>query len=151
MTITEQIFALINEYKKMEDMIDLSGPDSQSIDFKPLLYPRLIEIRKNLSCLSVDLASEVAKYMRQSKNSKAKYDYDRYVATKVLMDSGVKVTAAESQAKQQIADQLQGVAVDEGLYSSGNLILKQVNEVLKSLNQDISIIKKEYESLTKTD
>lgn len=148
MTVTEQIFALIHEYRDMEEVIDLKESGSQEIDFKPLYYPRLITIRKKLSSLSVDLATKVAKYKRSSMSAKAKYEYDKYIAVRDLMASGEKVTAAESKAKQKVADQLQPLAIEEGLYSSGNLILKQVNEVLKSLNQDISIIKKEYESLT---
>ena len=148
MKVTDQIFALIHEYKEMEDMIELKDSGSQEIDFKPLFYPRLIEIRRKLSCLSVELSVEVGKAMRAAKTSKAEYEYQRYMKTKVFMDEGMKVTPAESKAKQDIADLLPGLAVDEGVYSSGNFVLKQVNEVLKSLNHDISIIKKEYESLT---
>jgi len=148
MKVTEQIFALIHEYRDMEDMIDLKGSGSQELDLKPLFYPRLITIRRGLSCLSVDLATEVGKYQREAKNSKAQFEYTRYIKQKELMDEGTKVTAAEAQAKQYVAEMILQVATDEGLYSSGKLILTQVNEVLKSLNQDISIIKKEYENLT---
>ena len=121
----------------------------ESIDESALMYPELLRIRKELSCLSVDLAVETSKYTRDFKNSQADYEITRYMKQRELMtQKGERVTAADALARQYAVEKLKDVAVNEGLHKTGTMILAQINEVLKSLNQDISIIKKEYERLT---
>jgi len=146
-SLIDQIFKLKQEYQEMKDVIDLKGPESQELDFQPLFYPGLIRIRRDLSCLSLDFAKSTAVHLRDFKTKKAQRETQRYLKQKEFMSQGVKVTQAEAQARQATADMLEPEAVAEGFYMTGRLIINQVNEVLKSLNQDISILKKEYESL----
>tara|TARA_R110000782_G_scaffold252972_1_gene340933 strand:+ start:244 stop:705 length:462 start_codon:yes stop_codon:yes gene_type:complete len=147
-SIIDEIFELKQEYRGMKDMIDLKSAGSQELDFQPLYYPRLLEIRKDLSCLSLDLAKETAKHGRDFRNRRAGRETQKYLKQRELMDKGAKATPSEAEAKAFTAHLLSDEALSEGFYMSGKLILNQVNEVLRSLNQDISIIKKEYESLT---
>ena len=148
MNLIDDIFKLKDEYKNMKEMIDLKDSGSQELELQPLHYPRLLEIRKDLSCLSADLAKETSKSGRDWRNKRAERETQKYLKQRELMIKGTKVTAAEALAKQLTAEHLKDEAMYEGFYQTGKLILAQVNEILKSLNQDISIIKKEYESLT---
>ena len=59
----------------------------------------------------------------------------------------MKIGESKAAAEEEAEDLTISVGMNEGLYTSGRLVLTQVNEILKSLNQDISIIKKEYESI----
>ena len=145
--LIDNIFELSNEYQQMTDMISLTGPDSQEIEFRPLYYPRLLEIRRKLSCLSLDLAKEVAKSLVSYKNNEARRKVQFFIAKKNYIAQGNRIGAAEAEAEMEIGDLRKAEAVDEGSYLAGKLIVGQVNEVLKALNQDISIIKKEYESI----
>jgi len=146
-TVIDQIFELKSEYHNIKDMIDLSSADGQELDFQPMYYPDLLRIRKDLSCLSLDLAKATAKYLREFSKTKARREYAKYIEQRKLMAQGVKVTQADAQAKQATCDTLESEAVSEGLYKTGNMILKQVNEILSSVKQDISVIRKEYESI----
>ena len=148
-TLTDEIFELKQEYRNMKDMIDLKAEGSQELDFQPLFYPRLLEIRKDLSCLSLDLAKETAKHGREFRNKRASRETQKYLEQRKLMIEGMKATPAEASAKATTAHLLVDEALSEGFYQTGRLILAQVNEIIKSLNQDISIIKKEYEAINK--
>jgi len=138
--IIGQILDLKSKYFKLKESIDDSA----------MQFPQLIQIRKDMACLSLELAVQASKYARDFKSSKAAYEIARFLKQRELMAKGVKVTAADAQAKQEVIEMLEQVAIDEGLYQTGRLILAQTNEILKSLNQDISIIKKEYEQIANT-
>lgn len=145
--IIAQIFDLKAEYHSIKDMIDVDPDNAQGINFQPMYYPDLLRIRKDLSCLSSDLAKETSSYFRKWKKTKAQRETQKYLKQRELMDSGMKVTQAEAQSKQFSCNLLEEEAVNEGLYKTGDLILKQVNEILSSVKQDISVIRKEYESI----
>lgn len=147
MSITDEILELTTEYKSMKDMIDLRGPESQEIDFKPLYYPDLLRIRKDLSCLSLSLAVETSKSMRMFKNVESTRKVTFFLKKRENIEAGMRIGAAEAQAEVDVKDLRETESMEEGFYMTGRLILNQTNEVLKSLGQDISIIKKEYESI----
>lgn len=147
-SLIDRIFDLKQEYENMKDMIDLKGPDSQEIDFQPMFYPDLLRIRKDLSCLSLDLAKSTGKYQRDFKNAEAKRKTQYFFKKRECIQlQKMKIGEAETEAEVETSDLRISAATNEGLYSTGKLLLSQCNEVLKSLNQDISIIKKEYESI----
>ena len=147
MSLTDEILELTREYKSMKDMIDLRGPESQEIEFKPLYYPDLLKIRKDLSCLSIELAVETSKYMRMFKNLESTRKVQFFIKKRQNIEAGMKIGSAEAQAEVDVGDLRESESMNEGFYMTGRLILNQTNEILKSLGQDISIIKKEYESI----
>lgn len=136
--LMDHIFQIRDDYYHLRDAI---------ADSNPAVFNELMELRKDLSCLSLDLANETGEKMRAHKAAKSKLEITRYLKQKELMDKGVKVTAAEAQAKHQVTDLIDDESLKEGEYMSSRLILNQVNEILASMKQDISIIKREYESM----
>ena len=147
MSVVDEILELTREYKGMNDMIDLQGPESQEIEFKPLYYPSLLRIRRELSCLSIELATETSRSMRKFKNLEAQRKYQFFINKRKNIEDGMKIGAAAAQAEVDVGEERKEEALEEGFYMTGRLILNQTNEILKSLGQDISIIKKEYESI----
>jgi len=151
-TIITQIFAVKDRYYEIKEFIDSDILRGEDPDYKPqsstVIFHDLIQIRKELSCLSLDLAKETGDAIRNHKASKSKLEITRYLKLKQFMSSGVKVTAAESLAKQETTDLLQDESDKEGIYMTNRLILNQVNEILASIKQDISIIKKEHETFS---
>jgi hypothetical protein len=147
-TIINQIFELKEEYHNIKDMIDLKSADGQQLDFQPLYYPDLLRIRKDLSCLTLDLAKKTAKYFRDYNLDEAKRSTQHYLHKRsCIQDKKMKIGEAETEAKAYTANLVLSVATNEGLYRTGKMILDQANEVLASVKQDISIIRKEYESI----
>lgn len=137
-----QIFELKDRYHQLKPMID--GTD----ELDPMIYPELLEIRKDLSCLSLDLALEVSKSTRDMIKLESSIEYSRYSNQSALIASGKGVGAAESTARALDKEDKEKLAVEKGLHKTGEMILKQVNEILFSLRQEISIVKKEFESYT---
>jgi hypothetical protein len=145
--IVDQMFALVREYKEMQEMIDLKSVESQELTFKPLMFPELLRIRKDLSCLSLEYASGVGDWAFDFKEAEAQRKVQYYIKKRECINAGMKIGAAETEAECDTSDLREACGTNEGLYTSGRLVLNQINEVLKSINQDISIIKKEYESI----
>lgn len=138
-TLIEQIFVLKGLYYDMKPMID----GTEELD--PMIYPDLLEIRKNLSCLSLDLALEVSKSTREMIKLESSIEFSRYKSQSELIASGKGVGESESISRALNKNDKEKLAVAKGLHKTGEMILKQVNEILFSLRQEISIVKKEWE------
>lgn len=143
--IIQRIFDVRDRYQNLKEVID-SDINPEEKQSTMMFFQDLIEIRKELSCLTMDLAKETSSRFRKFKNADTALDIKKYILTKEYMDSGEKVTAAESKAKQDTIDLLKIASDEEGFYQTGKLILAQANELLASVKQDISIIRKDYES-----
>lgn len=137
-SITDKIIQLKEEYHKWKPIIDT--------EIDPMAYPELLRIRKELACLSLDLAIEVSKSTRKSISLEGEIEFNRYTTQHALIEQGIKIGAAESAARALDQDKKEEYAVEKGWHRTGDMILKQVNEILFSLRQEIAIVKKEYEN-----
>jgi len=128
MKITEELTHLIANYK------------NTSITAENL--NDLMNLRKQISCKGYELGVEVAR----NKRSLEKAIYERktnfYKFKKDYLGDGV--TKAETLAESEIVEYRKNEQVHQGIYDFGKIILHQVNEVLSSLQQDISQLKAEY-------
>lgn len=131
MRITEQISELVREYRSMNtgEGINLS---------------RLMELRKDLACLSFELSIETAK---------AKRLYDQAYAGRKIREAREKIDSVSNGATNSLADSVSiwesrseriDQAKAEADYSAGKIILTQVNEVLNSMQQEIAELRREY-------
>jgi len=139
-TITDKIFELKDEYMALKSEIDFTD------ELDPMMYPELLRIRKELSCLSIDLAKETSKYVRESIRLEGLIELNRYKEQTRRISVGEKIGSAEAAARSIDETEKQSYTLNKGLAKTGEMILKQVNEILFSLRQEISIFKKEYES-----
>lgn len=147
-TTVAKIFEIRDRYFELREEIDSeANPDSDRNYLQ-----QLMDIRKELSCLNMDLARETGKYLRDFKFFKGSHEAGRFIRQGQLMDEdNIKVTAAEAKAKQETAGGHQSLLQKEAIYASAKLILEQSNELLFSVKQDISIIKNDYDSLSDRD
>lgn len=131
MKITEQISELVREYRSMNtgEGINLS---------------RLMELRKDLACLSFELSIETAK---------AKRLYDQAYAGRKIREAREKIDSVSNGATNSLADSVSiwesrseriDQAKAEADYSAGKIILTQVNEVLNSMQQEIAELRREF-------
>lgn len=146
-TTISKIFELRDQYFNLREDID-HDPDAE-LDRNYL--QQLMDIRKNLSCLTMDLARETGKYLRDFKLSKGGYEAAKFKEQGNLMTSGEKVTKAEAMAKIATSEKNKELYTKEAIYASAKLILDQANELLFSVKQDISIIRNDYNSLSDRD
>lgn len=144
-SIIQQIFDVRDRYRELKEVIDSDiNPEDKKSSI--MFFHDLLEIRRELACLTMDLAKETAKRFRKFKDADTALDIKKYLLTKKYMEEdGEKVTSAESKAKQNTTDLLRIASDEEGFYQTGKLILAQANELLASVKQDISIIRKDYE------
>lgn len=101
----------------------------------------LMDIRQSLVSLSFELGLEVAKYKREFDKANYKRKINFFQLKNDNLDSGV--TKAETLAEVQIKELRETEKDYESLYNGCKIILNQVNEVLSSMQQDISILKAE--------
>lgn len=101
----------------------------------------LMDIRQNLVSLSFELGLEVAKYKRNFDKANVRRKINFFRLKNTHLNEGV--AKAETLAEVQL-QQLRETEKDyESLYNGCKIILNQVNEVLSSIQQDISILKSE--------
>lgn len=144
MTVTERIFELIDEYRNNKPVIGVEG---DVLNFDPMMYPELIRIRKELACLALDYAKEFTIYTRAFIRGEGIVEANRYMEQERLMvEEDMAGNKAESIARSSVADEVRKKGEDKALHKTGEIILNQVNEILFAMRQEISIIKKEYES-----
>lgn len=105
----------------------------------------LMDIRKELSCLSLDLAKITGDFLVEYKLASGIVYTKRYLKQDELMSGGEKVTAAEAKAKTHVTKEVSNEYGFESKYMSHRIILQQTNEILASVKQDISIIRKDYD------
>jgi len=101
----------------------------------------LMDIRQSLVSLSFELGLEVAKYKREFDRCNYRRKINFFQLKNDNLSEGV--TKAETLAEVQIKDLRESEKEYESLYTGCKIILNQVNEVLSSLQQDISILKAE--------
>ena len=127
MTITNKIQVLIGKYNETP--------------LEATYLNQLMDIRQSLVCLSFNLGVEVAKYKREFDASNYKRKINFFQLKNDNLASGV--TKAETLAEVQIKELRAEEKANESLYTGSKIILNQVNEVLSSLQQDLSILKSE--------
>jgi len=149
MSLTDKIFELKDEYQQM--IVDSNGgwPDV-------MCFADLNRVRGLLSSYSLDLAKEAAKYNRDFVSLYAQRKVNYFLEKTRLMNAGItedkktiikSASAAEPYAEIYVKELRASEAMNEGLKTTATLILKQTNELLKSINQDIAILRKEFESI----
>lgn len=139
-----KIFEIRDRYLEVREAIDIDADPAADRNY----LQQLMDIRKELSCLNMDLARETGKYLRDFKFFKGSFEAGRFIKQGELMKEGTKVTAAEAKAKQATASDHVLLLEKEAIYASAKLILEQSNELLFSIKQDISIIRDDYNSLS---
>jgi len=102
---------------------------------------QLMDIRQNLVALGFELGLEVAKYKRNFDRSNVKRKINFFRLKNTHLDEGV--TKAETLAEVQLQQLRETEKTNESLYYGTKIILGQLNEVLSSMAQDISILKAE--------
>lgn len=101
----------------------------------------LMDIRQNLVSLSFELGLEVAKYKRNFDKANVRRKINFFRLKNTHLNEGV--AKAETLAEVQLQQLRETEKEYESLYNGCKIILHQVNEVLSSLQQDISILKAE--------
>jgi len=101
----------------------------------------LMGIRKNLSYNAYLLGLDTARAKRQLETIKAQRKI-KYFKSKVehLKDG---VGKAETLAEVEVSELREKEANTDGIYSGYKIILEQCNEVLKSIQQDLSVLRLE--------
>ncbi len=147
MSLTDKIFELKDEYEAMIVQSNGGWPDV-------LFMADLCRVRGLLSSYNLDLAKEVAKHSIAYSNSEADRKVNYFLEKTRLMKVGsvgktlVKsASAAEPFAEIFVRERRIAEATNKGLKDSSKLVLDQTNELLKSINQDIAILRKEFESI----
>lgn len=146
-SIVQKIFDIKDQYHELREEIDSDSDKEADRNY----LQQLMDIRKELSCLTMDLARETGKYLRDFKFHKGSHEAGKFNRQGDLMDEGVKVTAAEAKAKQESASDHQLQLQKDAIYHSAKIILDQANELIFSVKQDISVIQKDYKSLSDRD
>jgi len=152
MKVTDKIFQLKEEYNKLIEDSNGGWPDVMA-------FADLCRIRGKLSNLSLDLSKDASKYARDFVSSETSRKVAYFKEKSRLMSKGMtedgviikSASAAEPFAESFIANLRIKEAETEGMKISSSLLLKQTNEVLKSINQDIAILRKEFESIHERD
>lgn len=137
-TTIDRILELKAEYETWSPTI------GDQID--PMAYPELLRIRKELACASLDLAMETSESTRAMIRLEGEIEFNRYQKQHQLITDEVKIGAAEAHARSIDKEKKAELHVAKGTHKVHDMLLKQVNEILFSLRQEISIVKKEYES-----
>lgn len=156
--IIDQIITLKDEYDSMEEIIDhgiLNNKDGSteidysSVDFNPMTFPELMRIKKELTCLALDLARDVSFYNKAYENSEGKRKVEYFLRKREFMGPPKRLngTQAEVAAEVEIKDLRIEMHTNKGLKESGKIFLNQANELLSSIKQDISVVRKNYESI----
>ena len=102
---------------------------------------KLMDIRQNLVALGFELGLETAEYKRlfDSANYSRKISFYQFKSDS--LSEGV--TKAETLAEVKIKDLRESEKTYESLYYGCKILLGQLNEVLSSIQQDLSILKSE--------
>lgn len=127
MRTTEKINEIINSYSLL--LLEANN------------LPVLVDLRKDLVVLSYDLGREVAEYKIAFDSAYARRKISYFQAKQTHLSGSLG--KAEVLAEVEVAELRKEEKENEGLYSASKIVLNQVNEVLKSMQQDISLLKQE--------
>jgi hypothetical protein len=131
MNITEKITDIINTYH------------ATTIEAHNLAY--LMGMRKELSVYAFELGTFTAKYKRLLEETKAQRK-SRFAKQKLKHLEDSTLGKAELLAEQDIEEIRMNEARLDGNYIGSKIILEQCNEVINSMQQDISQLKLEYKN-----
>ena len=131
MNITEKITDIIATYH------------ATTIEAHNLAY--LMGMRKELSVYAFELGISTAKYKRLLEETKAQRK-SSYARHKLKFLNGSTLGKAELQAESEIEEIRMNEARFDGNYIGSKIILEQCNEVISSMQQDISQLKLEYKN-----
>lgn len=102
----------------------------------------LMNLRKEISVVAFFLGKEVANLKRDLEQAKAQRKIDFYRVQEKHLAEGLGKSVVY--AEKAISNIRQAEARLEGEFAGAKIILLQANEVLTSLNQDLSQLKAEY-------
>ena len=131
MTITDKLTDIINTYH------------ATSIESHNLVY--LIGMRKELSVLAFELGVKTAQLKKLLEETKQQRK-STYAKEKLIALENSTLGKAELIAEQKIEDIRTNEARLDGKYIGSKIILEQTNEVISSIQQDISQLKLEYKN-----
>lgn len=131
MNITEEITDIIDTYHATE------------IEAHNFAY--LMGMRKELSIKAFKLGKEVANYKFHKENNTARRK-SKFAKQKLIHLKGSTLGKSELEAEADIEELRLKEAKYDGLYMGGKIVLEQTNEVISSLQQDISTLKLEYKN-----
>lgn len=131
MNITEEITDIINTYH------------ATTIEAHNLSY--LMGMRKELSIKAFELGVFTAKYKRLLEETKAQRK-SLFAKKKLRFLSDSTLGKAELQAESEIEEIRLNEANLDGNYIGSKIILEQCNEVISSMQQDISQLRLEYKN-----
>lgn len=125
--LTDKIATIISHYKETP--------------LEATYLSQLMSLRQELVSLGFELGLEVAKYKREFDRANFKRKINFFQLKNDNLSEGV--TKAETLAEVKIKQERENEKEYESLYTGCKIILNQVNEVLSSMQQDISILKAE--------
>lgn len=131
MNLTDEITDIIETYH------------NTTIEASNLVY--LMGMRKELAIKAFKLGKEVANYKFHKENHTARRK-SKFASKKLYYLKDSTLGKAELLAEEQIEDLRLNEAKYDGLYMGGKIVLEQVNEVISSLQQDLSQLKLEYKN-----
>ena len=131
MTITEKISDIIATYH------------ATTIEAHNLMY--LMGMRKELSCLGFELGVKTAQLKKLLEETKAQRK-SKFAMHKLNALNGSTLGKAELIAEKEIEELRTQEARLDGKYIGCKIILEQTNEVISSIQQDISQLKLEYKN-----
>jgi hypothetical protein len=101
-------------------------------------------LRKNLSSVAFFFGKDVANLKRDLEQVKAQRKIDFYRIQEKHLDEGLGKSVVYAEKGLSTIRAEEGRL--EGNYAGSKIILNQVNEVLTSINQDLSQLKAEYKA-----
>jgi hypothetical protein len=131
MNITDKITSIIETYH------------ATTIEANNLAY--LMGMRKELSVYAFELGISTAKYKRLLEETKAQRK-SKFARQKLNHLENSTLGKAELLAEQDIEEIRMNEARLDGNYIGSKIILEQCNEVINSMQQDISQLKLEYKN-----
>jgi hypothetical protein len=130
----------MNRIDKITELI----ADYNHTDITALNMNYLMTLRKDLSTLAFFFGKDVANLKRDLEQCKAQRKIDFYRIQEKHLDEGLGKSVVFAEKG------LAGIRKEEGRlegnFAGSKIILTQVNEVLSSINQDISQLKAEYKA-----
>ncbi len=104
----------------------------------------LMRLRKDLSSVAFFFGKDVANLKREIEHCKAKRKIDFYRIQEKHLEEGLGKSVVYAEKGLAAIRAEEGRL--EGNYAGSKIILTQVNEVLTSINQDLSQLKAEYKA-----
>jgi len=110
---------------------------------EPIHLHHLMIARKNLSCISYNMATELDQKCKDFYLSNGSRKINTVKSEVKYLDEGI--SKAKVIAENENTELREFEAVAEGEFRGSRIVLEQLNQVIQSMNQDIAYLRKEYE------